>query len=192
MRADRGFTVIEIIVVIVIILVLAAILVPVIMAARVRSRRAECTNNMRQIHLALQMFRDDNISQGRELNPNWLNSLIWDPPGADENDPIPENRPKPLMNPQLLICPLDGSKGKQGGKPDMAGVDQYAELDEYAWFSDPSRFNVPHVGLAGVCDASRGGSAEFRPGCLRRPRRRHERQRSHQVGRGQDGSAAVR
>jgi len=134
MRADRGFTVIEIIVVIVIVLVLAAILVPVIFLARMKGREAQCKNNMKQIHLGLQMFRDDNVSQGKELNPHWLNNLIWDPPQWDQSDPDPSKRAKPLLQPKLLVCPLDGSKGKQGGKPDGPGIPQYDELDEYKYF----------------------------------------------------------
>lgn len=143
MRADRGFTVIEIIVVIVIVLVLASILVPVVLMVRRRGRETECLNNMKQIHLALQMFRDDNISQGRELNPDWLNTLVWDNPGKPDTNPDPLLNAKPTMAQELLICPLDGSKGKQGGKPDGPGIDQYEELDEYKYFSDLARFNPP-------------------------------------------------
>ncbi len=138
MRADRGFTVIEIIVVIVIILTLAAILVPVLFIARRKGREAECLNNMRQIHLRLQMYRDDNISRGRELNPPWLNTLVWDNlvnPDYDSNPGWdPASKAKPVMKQELLICPLDGSKGKHGGKPNVPGVDQYPELDEYDYF----------------------------------------------------------
>jgi prepilin-type N-terminal cleavage/methylation domain-containing protein len=102
-RGNRGFTLIELMIVIAVIAILAAILIPNFIHARAEAVSSACEGNLKQIATALEEYAVDNQGQ---YPPNtapvdvnlfggsgnqYLNTLITDPAGGTYTYVAPAN-----------------------------------------------------------------------------------------------------
>lgn len=158
----KGFTLIELLVVIAIIAILAAILFPVFSKAREQARTSRCQANLKQIGIAIQMYRDNNsgflpqaynIWVAQEDQANYFKALAAYTKSIGvficPNKPITEIKNSLKDN----IWAIQGGIWKgvtyttphwnlaKGYSPDDYGPDAYLKYGELAWSQGPKLVN---------------------------------------------------
>src|SRR5882724_10046271 len=133
-RRSRGFTLIELLVVIAIIAILIGLLLPAVQKVREAAARAKCSNNLKQLGLAMHNYESSNgvFPPGRNQYPKVVSAparlLAY---VEQENLQRLVNYDGTLADPQnvlasqtkvgLFICPSDPAGGQVPGMSDFGG-----------------------------------------------------------------------
>ncbi len=155
----RGVTVLELLVVVSSVTLLASILFPAVHAARESTRNLECTNNLRQIGLALHKYHEtfESLPAGWKCEPSrrtaygWASRILTEV--AEPSLAAQIELAKPLdeipssvraTTPVVYVCPSDL------GEPDFPLYAEIGRHDQHAQESTQVLVKLPRANYLGV------------------------------------------
>lgn len=142
LRIRGGFTLVELLVVIAIIGILVALLLPAIQAAREAARRAQCSNNLKQIGIAIHNYHDTN-----KRLPNSRRKCDWITWAAELWPFLEESNASTLWD----------------SKVDYYNQKEAVRIYQVSTYICPSRRAPPQISIDG--DTNSGSTTHFQGAC---------------------------
>jgi prepilin-type N-terminal cleavage/methylation domain-containing protein len=136
-KADGGFSLLELLVVIAVIAILAALLFPVLSSAKSKAKRIVCLNNLRQINRGVRLYADDSAdatprtpAARTNLNLGWTGyKKLMRSYAGTEGVPSPQDK--------LFACPADtfwySWSGRHALKSSSLHDEAFCDYSSYAF-----------------------------------------------------------
>lgn len=147
--SHQGFTLVELLVVIAIIGVLVGLLLPAVQAAREAARRMQCSNNMKQLGLALQLYHDVYTTLPPRIGGDAF-AINYSPSGL--------SRLLPYVEQTALYSQISDPQTFNGKTYPALNVPPY-DTKYLPWGSTVSTFLCPSDGQSAVTEVPLGRSS---------------------------------
>ena len=138
-RVLHAFTLIELLVVIAIIAVLIALLLPAVQSAREAARRAQCTNNLKQLGLALANYDSANGAYPASYGSRTTANAIWTTWGSwsPQTLMLPYFEQTPVYN-SINFMVVNGAGGDVGNGGEKSSTATTVRIASFLCPSSPS------------------------------------------------------